>query len=148
GYAAIGLPIVFLLASVWLNPKWEEPADWKLVFARAEAARREGNLYEARWLYSQAGRVAFWYRDWQGTLAAACGMKKVDNARDGFFATRTLVVQAMIAAEIRESRAGLMAVAQAFRSLGEDKAAAMTLARVKPGWPADAAPGGTSPGNC
>jgi len=148
GYMAVGLPILFLFASLWLNGKWEEPADWKLAFAQAEAARREGNLYEARWLYSQTGRVAFWYRDWQGILAAACGMKKVDNARDGFFATRTLVVQAMIAAELRESRAGLMAAAQAFRSLGEDKAAVTSLGRIKPGWPDETAPPHSSLATC
>jgi hypothetical protein len=140
GYLAAVLPVVGLLASLFVTDfKWQEPADRKAAFARAEAARQDGDVYRARWLYSYAARVAFWYRDWEGVLAAACGMKKLDSARDSDVTTHHLLLQAMIAAESKQSRAGMAAVARAFASLGKDQAAAMALTRVRAEWPADAA---------
>jgi hypothetical protein len=134
------MPVVGLLASLFMTDfKWQEPADRTAAFAHAEAARQDGDLYGARWLYSHAARVAFWYRDWEGVLAAACGVKKLDNARESDVTTHHLLLQAMIAAESRQSRAGMTAVARAFASLGRDQAAAMALSRVRAEWPDDVA---------
>jgi hypothetical protein len=134
------LPVLGLLGSLLMTDfKWPEPADSKGAFARAEAARHDGDLYGARWLYSHAARAAFWHRDWEGGLAAAGGMKRLDNARESYSMTHHLILQAMIAAESKQSRAGMAAVARAFASLGETKAATMALSRLRADWPDDVA---------
>jgi hypothetical protein len=46
-----------------------------------------------------------------------------------------VLVRAMMAAESRQSRAGIAAVAKAFKSIGQHKAAAMVLGRVRGDWP-------------
>jgi len=79
----------------------------------------------ARSLYGQAARIASWSDDWNGLLAAACGLKKVESKRETYFATRTALVRAMIAAERQRSAPGLNSVANAFAAIGEDNAAAM-----------------------
>jgi hypothetical protein len=140
GYLAALLPVLGLLTSLLRTDfNWQAPADRKAAFARAEAARQDGDLYGARWLYSHAARAAFWYRDWEGVLATACGMKKLDGVRELYSSTHHLILRAMIAAESKQSRAGMAAVAQAFASLGEDKAATMALSRIGTDWPDDAA---------
>lgn len=134
------LPVLGLLAFLFMTDfKWQEPADSRAAFARAEAARQDRDPYQARWLYSHAARAAFWHRDWEGVLAAACGMKKLDNLRESYSMTHHLILQAMIAAESKQSRAGMAAVARAFASLGEAKAATMALSCVRADWPEDVA---------
>ncbi len=138
-YLAVVLPFLFLLAFAWVRPdsNWQEPSDWRPVLSRAEASREKGDLYEARTLYSQAGRLAAWREDWAGLLAAACGMKKLDGRVDANFTTHSILVQAMMAAESRQSRAGISAVARAFTAIAEDKTASMVLSRVQTGWHED-----------
>ena len=46
-----------------------------------------------------------------------------------------MLVQAMIAAEMKQSRVGIGAVGRALKSLGEDKGAVMALLRIRPNWP-------------
>jgi hypothetical protein len=139
-YLAAILPFLFLIASLWIRPdfKWQETPDWKPVLALAEASQRKGDLYEARTLYSRAGRLASWREDWQGLLAVACGMEKLDRRVDSYFNTHTILVRAMMAAESRQSRIGISAVAKAFTAIGEEKAASMVLSRVQTGWPEEA----------
>lgn len=117
--------------------KWQETPDWKPVLALANASREKGDLYEARVLYSRAGRPASWQEDWKGLLAAACGIKKIDSVVGSYFNTHTVLVRAMIAAETEQSRAGIAAVAKAFAAIGEPKAASMVLSRIRSGWPED-----------
>ncbi|MBI2991732.1 MAG: hypothetical protein HYY47_06320 [Deltaproteobacteria bacterium] len=138
-YLAVVLPFLFLLAFVWVRPdfNWQEPSDWTPVLSRAEASREKGDLYEARALYSQASRLAAWREDWAGLLAVACGMKKLDNRVDADFIIHSILVRAMMAAQSRQSRAGISAVARAFTATGEDKAASMVLSHVQSGWPED-----------
>jgi hypothetical protein len=99
----------------------------------------EGDVYTARNLYVQAARIASWRDDWTGILAAACGLKKLERPRDNYFATRTTLVRAMIAAQNQRSAQGLNAVADAFVGIGELEAAALARSRI----PTDA-PQGTA----
>jgi len=139
-YLAVILPLLFLVGSLWIRPnsEWQETPDWKPVLALAEASQRKGDLYEARHLYSRAGRLASWREDWKGLLAAACGMEKLERMRGSYFNTHTILVRAMMAAESRQSRVGISAVAKAFSAIGEEKAASMVLSRVQAGWPEEA----------
>jgi hypothetical protein len=65
-------------------------------------------------------------------------MEKLDRRVGSYFNTHTILVRAMMAAESRQSRVGISAVAKAFTSIGEEKAASMVLSRVKTGWPEEA----------
>jgi hypothetical protein len=136
GYLAALLPVLAVIMSLSLmNTEWDRPTDWNSALARAEAARENGNFLEARALYSHAGRLAFWHKDWEGVLAGACGITKLDTGKSAQFMVKDMLVQAMIAAEIRRSRVGIAAVARAFALLGEEKTAAMAISRVKSNWP-------------
>ena len=111
-----------------------EIPDWKPVLVLADAAREKGDLYYARHLYLQAGKFAVWRDDWSGLLAAACGIKTLERERGPYSSTNALLLDAMVAAENRQSRSGLVAVAKAFAALGEDKVASMVLSRVGKDW--------------
>src|SRR5918999_1352863 len=77
GYIGAVSPFLLLLVLAWLRPDFnrtEIPA-WQSVLALAEASSKQGNLYEARHLYSQVERIAAWRREWEGLVAAACGIK-------------------------------------------------------------------------
>jgi hypothetical protein len=140
--------LLALLVLVSLQEARERPiARWQDHLHEAEAAMRAGDLYSARSLYAQTARIASWSDDWIGVLAAACGLKRLEKQRNDYFATRTALVRAMIAAERQRSAAGLNAVANAFAGIGEHKAAAMVRSRI----PVDAPAGAQSPGqlwNC
>jgi hypothetical protein len=137
GYLAAVSPLVFIAASAWVDPhaEWRKTPDWKPVFARAEGSWASGDLYDARHRYLQAARMAGWTEDWEGLIAAACGLRRVDGAPGPYSSTHTILVRAMIAAETRRSRAGISAVAKAFETIGKHNAAAMVLARVGKDWP-------------
>jgi hypothetical protein len=136
GYLAALLPVVFLVLSLSMfdSMKLDAPADWKSLLVQAQAAGGEGDIAKARSLYLHVGRIAFWYRDWEGVLAGVCGIRKLDKSQHSYI-VQDMLVQAMIAAEIKQSRAGIAAVAGAFKVIGEEKAAAMALARIQPQWP-------------
>ena len=93
-----------------------------------------GDLYYAKSLYLQGGRLAVWRDDWAGLLTAACGIKKLERERGPYSSTNALLLRAMVAAEKRQSRSGLVAVAKAFAALGEDKASSMVLSRIGKNW--------------
>lgn len=126
-----------LMASWWrLSIQEREFHDWRAVFSQAERLREEGDLYQAKVFYSQAGRIANWHQDWQGLLAVTCGMKKLDGAGDPFRMTYALLLRAMVAAERKQSRAGIHAVAKAFTAIGERRSASLTLSRIEKDWAA------------
>ena len=126
-----------LIVSWWrLSIQEREFGDWRQVFTQAERLREEGDLYQAKVFYSQAGRIANWHRDWQGLLAVTCGMKKLDGAGDPFRMTYALLLRAMVAAERKQSRAGIHAVAKAFTAIGERRSASLTLSRSEKDWAA------------
>jgi hypothetical protein len=140
GYAVAIVPFGFLLALAWLDPDFNRPAtpDWQPLLAQAEAAWDRGNVHEARHLYGQVDRIAAWRQDWRGLVAAACGIKKVDGARGVNSKAFQILVRALIAAQHRQSRDGVAAVASVFNALGEPKAAAMVLAQIRSDWPEEA----------
>ena len=135
-YRASLLAFLLLAALAWTRCDFSgrEIPDWKPVLALAEAARERGDLYYSKSLYSQAGRLAASREDWAGLLSTACGMKKLEREKGPYSSTNALLLRAMVAAETRQSRSGLVAVAKAFAALGEDKVATMVLSRIGNNW--------------
>ena len=129
------VPLTCLLALLVLGSLRESrelpTARWQDRLQAAEAAMLHGDTYSARSLYLQTARIASWSNDWTGVLAAACGLKKIERPRDNYFATRTTLVRATIAAQNQRSALGLNAVANAFASIGEHNAAAMVRSRIR-----------------
>jgi hypothetical protein len=132
------LLLVFFVLGVFVWMRWNFSArpitDWQPVLALADAALERGDLYYAKSLYVQAGRLSTGRDDWAGLLAAACGMQKLERQRGRRSETTALLLKAMAAAKARQSRSGLAAVAQAFTALGQDQVAAMVLAQSGQGW--------------
>jgi hypothetical protein len=124
-------------AGAFMRPDFnrQEIPDWRPVLALAEASVEKGELYDTRSLYSRAAQLASWREDWGGLLAAACGLKLLDNGSGSYVNVHTILVRAMMAAESRQSRAGIAAVARAFAAIGNDKAASMVLGRIQTDWP-------------
>ena len=142
GYIGAVSPFLLLLVLAWLRPDFnrtEIPA-WQPVLALAEASSKQGNLYEARHLYSQVERIAAWRREWEGLVAAACGIKKLDGARGPYSRASQVLLRGLIAAQNRKSRQGVATVAKAFDSMGEHKAAQMARALSRSDWPGETAP--------
>jgi hypothetical protein len=125
-----------LMALTWTQCGFsrEEHPDWKPVLALAYAAQEKGDLYYAKHLYLQAGKFAVWRDDWARLLAAACGTKTLEKEKGPYSSTNALLLRAMVAAEKRQSRSGLVAVAKAFVALGEDKVASMVPSRAGKDW--------------
>ena len=130
------LSFVFLAALAWTRSDFNgrEIRDWKPILALADTAREKGDLYYARSLYLQVGKLAAWRDDWAGLLAAACGIQKRDRDRGRYSATNMLLLRAMVAAEAKQSQSGMTAVGKAFSALGEDKVASMVLSRIRTDW--------------
>lgn len=125
-----------LLASWWmrLDIQEREFPDWRPVLTQAELSREKGDLYQAKYLYSLAAGKAFRQEDWEGLIAVACGIKKLGSVEGLFGTTYSLLVRAMLAAESKQSRAGIYAVAKAFTAIGEHNAASVALSRIQKGW--------------
>ena len=135
-YRVVLLSFVFLAALAWTRRDFNgrEIPDWKPVLVLADTARERGDLYYAKSLYLQVGRLAAWRDDWAGLLAAACGIKKPDRERGRYSATNMLLLRAMVAAETKQSRSGMAAVGKAFSALGKDRVASMVLSRIRTNW--------------
>jgi hypothetical protein len=135
-YRAGLLTFLVLVALAWAQCDFSNRKipDWKPVLALADVAQEKGDLYYAKHLYLQAGKFAVWRDDWAGLLAAACGTKKLERARGPYSSTNGLLLRAMVAAEKRQSRSGLVAVTKAFAALGEDKVASTVLSLVGKDW--------------
>src|SRR5262245_56166341 len=95
---------------------------------------QRSDLYYAKHLYLQGARLATWRDDWEGLLAAACGIKNLERDRGPYSSTNALLLRAMVVAEKKQSRSGLVAVAKAFAVLGENKVASMVLSRIGKDW--------------
>ena len=138
GHHPSGKPCGFsVLAALTLTQcdfSGREIPDWKPILALADAAWGKGDLHDAKHLYLQAGKFAVWRDDWAGLLAAACGIKTLERERGPYSSTNALLLRAMVAAEKRQSRSGLVAVAKAFAALGKDKVASMVLSLVGKDW--------------
>jgi hypothetical protein len=128
---------VLLLMILTLRPHNSSgrETDWKQLLARANTERERGNLYHAKALYAQVGSIAALNENWAGLLSAACGMKMLERHIGRHSSTNALLLRAMVAAETRQSRAGMASVAKAFDALGEHKVAIMVRSRIGANWP-------------
>jgi hypothetical protein len=130
--------LLFLFLGVLIWTRWDfsaqEIPDWKPALALADTARKRGDLYYAKSLYAQAGRLSARRNEWAGLLAVACGMKKLERQRGRHSETNALLLGAMVAAKTKQSRSGLVAVAKAFTALGQDKVASMVLSHSGKDW--------------
>jgi hypothetical protein len=137
---AVSLSVLLsLLAFFWM---WRDfqPADapeWKPVLALAEVAREKGEFYDAKALYTEAGRFAAWRDDWPGLLAAACGLGKLESKVSRYSERQVFLLRAMAAAEKKQSRTGMAAVARAFSFFGERELASVATSRVRQNWAAE-----------
>lgn len=151
-YGVLSLSFVLSVFSLtWMRREFEpaEVPQWKPVFALAEVAREKGALYDAKGFYSQAGTFAAWRDDWAGLLAVACGLDKLEKKPARYSARESLLLRAMAAAEKKQSRAGITAVARAFALLGEQELASVALSRVRKNWAAeDSDPGDVALPDC
>ena len=127
-------PIAAALTSTQCGFSGREIPDWKPILALADAAWEKGDLAYAKHLYLQTGKFAVWRDDWAGLLAAACGIERLEEERGPYSPAQALLLRAMVAAEKSQSQSGLVAVANTFAALGEDKAASMVLSLVGKGW--------------
>ena len=123
GYWRMGLDI----------QEWGVP-DWRPVLTQADLSRKNGDLYQAKVFYSQAAWIASWREDWEGLVAVACGIKRLGRVEGLFGTTYSLLARAMLAAESKQSRAGMDTVAKAFTAMGEHNAASVALSRIQKGW--------------
>jgi hypothetical protein len=135
-YWAVLLLFVVLVVVLWtrLNFSAQKLSDWKPVLVLADTALQRGDLHYAKGLYLQAGRLSGERDDWTGLLAAACGMSKMERQRGRHSQTTVLLLSAMAAAQARQSRSGLVAVANAFTAQGQDKVASMVLSHAGKNW--------------
>jgi len=127
-------PVLAVLTWTKYDFSRQEIPDWKPILALADAAWGRGDLYYAKHLYLQAGKLAVWRDDWAGLLAASCGIKQLERERGPYSSANALLLRAMVAAEKRQSQSGLVAVAKAFAALGEDKVGSMVLSLVGKDW--------------
>ena len=136
-YTAVLLSILFLGILAWRSLDFSNPdiPDWKPVLALAATAQEKGDLYYAKSLYLQAGSHAARREDWEGLIAVACAIYKLDKQKDHYSPTNQLLLRATLAAEMKQSRSGMTAVAKAFMGLGEDKVASMVVSRIQKDWP-------------
>jgi hypothetical protein len=124
----------FFLIRMGRDSRPAELPQWQPIFSLAEVAREKGELYDAKELYSQAGTFAASRDDWAGLLAATCGLNKLKQDKTPYSAIDALLLRAMAAAETKQSRTGLVAVAKAFTLLGNNRWASIALSRVRKNW--------------
>jgi hypothetical protein len=127
--------LMVTLASIRADLNRTEIPDWRPVLALADATWEKGDLPAARHLYLQVEWIASSQQDWEGLVAAACGMQRLDGTEGAYSKTFAILVRAVMAAESRQSRAGIATVAGVFAALGQDKAASMVSSRIRPDWP-------------
>jgi hypothetical protein len=140
GYAALLLTLALLVFAItWMRRDFTpaEAPEWKPAFTLAEVAREKGELYDAKGLYLQAGRFAARSDDWAGLLAAACGLDKLETKPAPYSSRDSFLLRAISAAEKKQSRAGMTAIARAFTLVGERQLASVALSRVRENWPAE-----------
>jgi len=136
-YMAAVSPVLLLivLASIYPGLNRAEIPDWRPLISLADEASNRGDRYEARRLYLQVDRVAYWRKDWEGLVAAACRINKLDGVNRPYSKSLAILFRASTIAERAQSRQGLATVAKSLSLLGSDEAASAILARVQPKWP-------------
>ena len=139
-YIAAISPLLMLivLASIYPDLNRTEIPDWRPLIARADETLNRGDRYEARRFYLQVDRVAYWQKDWEGLIAAACGINKLDGVNRPHSRALAILFRASTIAERAQSRRGLATVAKSFSLLGSAEAASAVLVRIQPSWPNEA----------
>lgn len=137
GYISVILPFLLMIALAGLRPEFNrsEAPDWRPVIAGANAALEKGDLYEARYLYGQVDQIASWKEEWEGLIAAACGFKRLDGVPGPYSRSVTVLLRAAMIAENKQSRQGMLTVAQAVQAVGKHKAASKIMDRIRSDWP-------------
>jgi hypothetical protein len=135
GVAVGAFLFMVILTSIRADLNRTEIPDWKPVLALADAAWEKGDLYAVRQLYLEVDQIASSQQDWEGLVAAACGIQRLDGAEGPYSKTFAILLRAAMAAESRQSRAGIAAVAGVFAASGQDKVASMVATRIRPEWP-------------
>jgi hypothetical protein len=133
--AVLPLLVMIVLARMYPDLNRQEIPDWKPVISLAEESWNKRDLYQARHLYLQAGRIASWRQDWAGLVAAACGIYRLDGINGPYSKAFSILIRATIAAEARQSRRGILTIAKAFALIGADQVATAVLARIQTSWP-------------
>ena len=113
---AIFLSFFFMLGFALTRPDFnrQETPDWRPVLTCGCGAGERRAIRRKKFIFTScpagilAGRLG-------GLLAAACGMKLLDNASGSYFNVETILVRAMMAGESKQSRAGIAEVARAFQ---------------------------------
>ena len=108
--------------------------DWRPLISRADEASIAGIDMNEERLYLQVNRVAYWRKDWEGLVAAACGINKLDGVNRSYSKSLSILFRAVTTAELAQSRRGLATVAKSLSLLGSDQAASAVLARIQPSW--------------
>jgi hypothetical protein len=136
GYVTVIVPFLLLIALAWLRPEFNrsEAPDWKPVVARANAAFEKGDLYKARYLYGQVDQIASWKEEWEGLIAAACGLKRLDGVSGPYSRSLTVLFRAATIAENKQSHQGIVTIAQALRVMGKHNAASKIMDRIRSDW--------------
>lgn len=119
-YGAAISPLLLITVLAALHPD----------FNRMERADR----YEARRLYLQADRMAYWQSEWAGLVTAACRINQLDGATRPSRKAISILLRASTVAELAQSYRGLATVALSLSMLGSDAAAAAVLNRSQPQW--------------
>lgn len=132
------LLLLFVLANIYPDLNRTEIPDWRPLISRADETLNRGDRYEARRLYLHVDRVAYWQKDWEGLIAAACGITKLDGVSRPRSRALAILFRASTTAERAQSRRGLATVAKSFSLLGSNEAASAVLARIQPSWPNEA----------
>ena len=100
-YMAAVSPVLLLivLASVYPGLNRAEIPDWRPLISLADEASNRGDRYEARRLYLQVDRVAYWRKDWEGLVAAACRINKLDGVNRPYSRALAILFRASTTAE-------------------------------------------------
>ncbi len=137
--ATIG-PVLLLLVFLGLAVKWwtapqvsERPVrSWEPALVQAKLWKEKGDLYRASSYYARAAEIAASADDWEGLLAVACGLQRLEDSLEAAMNSHTILMRAMLAAERKQSTEGLQTVAMAFKVTGE-WFASFALSRIQEG---------------
>ena len=132
------LLLLIVLSNIYPDLNRTEIPDWRQLISRADETLNRGDRYEARRLYLHVDRVAYRRKDWEGLIAAACGINKLDGVNRLNSRALAILFRASTTAERAQSRRGLTAVAKSLSLLGSDEAASAVLSRIQTSWPDEA----------
>lgn len=134
GAAVSPLLLIIVLAALYPDFNRTEGADWRPLISAGDEAMAKADRYEARRLYLQADRMAYWRREWAGLVTAACRINNLDGVQGPSQKAIGILFRAATVAEHTQSYRGLATVALSLSMLGSDAAAAAVLSRSQPQW--------------